>query len=173
MLLIAALSLLASACAPESLTDYIVDRNNNMDQGNITPDQSNNNNDHVQFAQVAQIMRDSCAAQAACHGSDTAFSPPRIANAGNATDEDVRAALEGVMSDVMAGTMLIAPGDPERSFLYRRMTDSRLGSIMPLGAPPLPESQLSIVRLWIEQGASYGDEEEQDMGDAPDMNSDM
>jgi hypothetical protein len=50
----------------------------------------------------------------------------------------------------------IAPGDPEASILYRRITPELCrGScrLMPLGKDPLPDEERELVRAWIEAGA--------------------
>ena len=59
--------------------------------------------------------------------------------------------------DVVAGgsaTMMV-PCDPDTSFLYDKvMTDTpSAGARMPLGGA-LSETEIEIIRLWIEQGAS-------------------
>jgi mono/diheme cytochrome c family protein len=48
----------------------------------------------------------------------------------------------------------IAPGDPENSVLYNKITDSGLyGGIMPAVGPPLTAEQISAIATWIEEGA--------------------
>ena len=53
--------------------------------------------------------------------------------------------------------LLVKPGDPEQSYLYRKLTDTHTeaggnGEEMPFDAR-LTATQLEIVRSWIEQGA--------------------
>jgi len=53
--------------------------------------------------------------------------------------------------------MLVKPGDPEQSYLYRKLTNTHTeaggnGDAMPFDAN-LTAEQLEIVRGWIEQGA--------------------
>ncbi|MCC6670372.1 MAG: hypothetical protein IT458_04880 [Planctomycetes bacterium] len=50
---------------------------------------------------------------------------------------------------------LIVPGDPENSFLYRKLVDRtpRIGAQMPLAKPPLDPRHKELVRRWILEGA--------------------
>ncbi len=49
----------------------------------------------------------------------------------------------------------IEPGSPEQSYLWRKVTrdPSVTGAFMPIGAPPLNQTQLDLLRSWIEAGA--------------------
>lgn len=52
----------------------------------------------------------------------------------------------------------VEPGKPEQSYLYHKLTGSHLeaggeGLQMPFAAPPLPQTQLDLIRRWIEEGA--------------------
>ena len=51
---------------------------------------------------------------------------------------------------------IIVPGDPEVSLLFLkvRRESPPVGAMMPLGGPPLAESQIELFRLWILQGAT-------------------
>ena len=46
----------------------------------------------------------------------------------------------------------VVPGNPEASRLYKRLLGEG-GQLMPLGGPPLPDSQIEIVKNWILAGA--------------------
>jgi len=48
--------------------------------------------------------------------------------------------------------LLVAPGDPDHSFLYDKLSSVKpaCGARMPYGIEPLPESALACVRGWIE-----------------------
>jgi hypothetical protein len=48
----------------------------------------------------------------------------------------------------------VVPGDPARSLLYRKVSEDNppVGSRMPLGGR-LTDEQITLIRLWIEQGA--------------------
>lgn len=52
----------------------------------------------------------------------------------------------------------IAPGDPENSYLYRKLAGTQLtaggeGERMPFGETPLTDAQLDLFRRWIAEGA--------------------
>ena len=48
----------------------------------------------------------------------------------------------------------IKPDDPANSYLYRKITGAGItGDRMPLGLPPLSDSQIRLVRDWIRRGA--------------------
>lgn len=52
----------------------------------------------------------------------------------------------------------ITPGNPENSFLFRKLAGTQStadgeGERMPFGETPLSESQLDLVRRWIAEGA--------------------
>jgi hypothetical protein len=51
---------------------------------------------------------------------------------------------------------LIIPGDPDGSFLFRKLADRNppIGDQMPLALPPLDPRGLALVRQWILEGAS-------------------
>lgn len=53
-------------------------------------------------------------------------------------------------------TALIVPGDPENSFLYRKLVhrSPTYGAQMPLALPPLAEHGMELVRRWILEGAT-------------------
>lgn len=58
-----------------------------------------------------------------------------------------------------AGWLRVAPGDPQRSFLWIKLTGPGpgQGSRMPLGAAPLPPEELQRIEEWILMGAPRGD----------------
>ncbi|HEY0159014.1 MAG TPA: hypothetical protein VGF28_17140 [Thermoanaerobaculia bacterium] len=48
----------------------------------------------------------------------------------------------------------VQPGDPDNSYLYRKITGSGItGERMPLSLPPLSAAQIALVRDWIRRGA--------------------
>ena len=53
------------------------------------------------------------------------------------------------------GLKLIAPGDPDNSYLYIKVTSGpgMSGSRMPQGGAPLPPTTIDALRDWIERGA--------------------
>ena len=61
-----------------------------------------------------------------------------------------------------ANNILVVPGDPDNSFLLKKLTGTGLGTIndsdykgqqMPLGGPYLEEDELTLIRQWIVAGA--------------------
>ena len=54
------------------------------------------------------------------------------------------------------GVPLVVPGDPEASYLYRKLVDRvpAAGDQMPQQQPPLSPHGKELVRLWILQGAT-------------------
>jgi hypothetical protein len=113
--------------------------------------------------QLAPLLAQSCAAERGCHGDEPAHS----------IDLDLRedragASLVAHPSQVRAGAVLVAPGDPANSFLLAKL-DGRLGPTegkqMPLdaatGAPvnvhsPQDIELRTLVEEWIRAGAPAG-----------------
>lgn len=65
--------------------------------------------------------------------------------------------LVGVKSS-QSPLLRVAPGKPEDSYLYRKLTGTQLaaggsGERMPFGEAPLSAADIEKVRLWIEAGA--------------------
>ncbi len=53
-----------------------------------------------------------------------------------------------------AGDDYIEPGDPNRSYLYRKITGNNIfGDRMPRGRPPLSQAKIDSIRKWILDGA--------------------
>ena len=64
--------------------------------------------------------------------------------------------LVGVAAPECAdGRLYIAPGDPERSYVYDKMSGREMcsGVQMPKDAAPLDEAQLATIAAWIAAGA--------------------
>jgi len=54
----------------------------------------------------------------------------------------------------MPSLMRVLPGDPQNSYLYRKITGSGItGDRMPFGGPTLTDTQIKLVRDWIRRGA--------------------
>lgn len=52
------------------------------------------------------------------------------------------------------GLNYIEPGDPDNSYLYKKITGTQTaGARMPRGEAPLPTALIDSVRSWIERGA--------------------
>lgn len=63
-------------------------------------------------------------------------------------------ATVGQPSTQMPSLMRVAPGDPDSSYLLRKLTGAGItGSRMPFGAPPLDDAKIRLVRDWIRRGA--------------------
>lgn len=57
-------------------------------------------------------------------------------------------------STQMPSLMRVAPGDPARSYLYRKVTGAGItGNRMPDSGPPLPDTHIKLIRDWIRRGA--------------------
>lgn len=63
--------------------------------------------------------------------------------------------LVGVPSTQIPLTPRVTPNDPERSYLYRKVTGASgiLGTRMPQAGPNLSEAHLKLIRDWIRRGA--------------------
>lgn len=62
--------------------------------------------------------------------------------------------LVSVRSRQQGSLLLVAPGDPEGSYLIRKLEGTAAeGAQMPLGGPPIPRTTIDFVRQWIAAGA--------------------
>jgi hypothetical protein len=62
--------------------------------------------------------------------------------------------LVGVASREVGSLPRVAPGDPDGSYLIRKLEGTAAdGGRMPLGAPPVPQATIGFVRQWIADGA--------------------
>jgi len=96
----------------------------------------------VEFARDIQPIFDkSCYS---CHG-------PKMQMAGLRLDEK-QAALAGGQS----GPVIVAAKSAESS-LYRRVAGLGEAARMPMGGKPLDDSQIALIRAWIDQGADWPD----------------
>lgn len=98
------------------------------------------------FERVQGLFDVSCASSG-CHGGQEWSAWPDL-RAGNAYDNIV-----GVESSQVIP--LVAPGQPDSSYLYLKLLpDTGIsGDRMPLGGPYLEPSTLETVYTWIERGA--------------------
>lgn len=88
-----------------------------------------------------------------CHSGASAPLGLRLDAAGSFTN------LVSVRSRQAGSLLRVAPGDPGRSYLVRKLEGTASeGGQMPLGGPPLPQSTIDFVRQWIADGALPGDE---------------
>jgi hypothetical protein len=70
---------------------------------------------------------------------------------------DAYASLVGIGSSQIA-MMRVAPRAPDKSYLMYKLLGTHAsvlgsGNMMPIGQPPLMESELETIRTWIAQGA--------------------
>jgi hypothetical protein len=144
---------MVSACTPpellqteETVTDVGTD--SSIDVGGQEIDVP----EEVTFGQVADIIRNSCAATPSCHGG-SGFTNFSVEAGGTASDVQVREALEDVTT--LDGFDLVAPEDAQVSALYLRLVDTGSKIMPPDGQPPLEQSEIETVRRWIEEGANY------------------
>ncbi len=90
-----------------------------------------------------------------CHS----LPPNKISNGNLSMGMDKAAAyasLVGKMSGsaTCAGRRLVVPGQPEQSLFFQKFSSTPpCGGRMPLGADPLTDAQLEMVRTWIANGA--------------------
>lgn len=89
-----------------------------------------------------------------CHRTEgiaeTLFGVPMHLTSGQAIDD-----LVNVPSALHEGWVLVVPGDPEASLLYRKVADDPppAGAVMPVFQPRLLDAELDLIRRWIEEGA--------------------
>ena len=100
------------------------------------------------FTRVQQEIFTPGCALAGCHGAIATQEGLLLAE-GSAYQ-----AIVNVPSRQMPALARVAPGDPANSYLYRKVTGAGItGDRMPLGAPPLSEAKITLVRDWILRGA--------------------
>lgn len=62
--------------------------------------------------------------------------------------------LVGVPSQQAGSLLRVDPGDPDNSYLIRKLEGTASqGQLMPLGGPPIPQTTIDFVRQWISDGA--------------------
>ncbi len=64
--------------------------------------------------------------------------------------------LVGVPSAEQSSLLRVKPGDPDSSYIVRKLQGGPgiSGGQMPLGGPPLPQSTIDTIRQWITDGAA-------------------
>ena len=73
----------------------------------------------------------------------------------NLTEGKAHGDLVNVPSRQKPEFLLVSPGNPDDSYLLRKMTgEGIIGERMPTGLPALPEEQVAMIREWIRSGAS-------------------
>jgi len=117
--------------------------------GSPLPDGTND--EPVSFSrQVEPILTSVCAT---CHqqggAADLEGIPLRL------TADAAYDMLVGRASVQQSDLLLVAPGDAEQSYVFQKISRDNppVGLRMPQFAPPLPETQIALIRDWIDQGA--------------------
>jgi hypothetical protein len=114
----------------------------------------------IRFEQdVYPILLKSCIE---CHGPDQIDRRGRTRKARAGLRLDSR---EAILAGGVSETVMIVPGDPEKSDLYRVLVlpiDHE--DFMPYNRDPLPADEIETVRRWIAEGADFG-EWEKGLGD--------
>ncbi|MCC6646424.1 MAG: fibronectin type III domain-containing protein [Polyangiaceae bacterium] len=98
---------------------------------------------------VQPFLTDTCASDG-CHSNNNPQATLTL------TKGFSYASMVGVASVEKPAELRVAPGDPSKSYLYKKATGSVdiVGQAMPPGAaPPLTAPQKELLRLWIVQGA--------------------
>jgi len=95
----------------------------------------------------ATVFTTSCAF-ANCHGSNPQQGMSLVAGQTHSNTVNVASRQQPSLDR-------IEPGSPEQSYLWRKVTrePSVSGAFMPIGAPPLNQTQLDLLRSWILAGA--------------------
>ena len=86
---------------------------------------------------IAPIFRASCEK---CHGAKNIQAKLRLDS------------QDGILQGGVSGKIII-PGNSRDSLLMKRLLGLTDAPRMPFGADPLPDSQIEIIRAWIDQGA--------------------
>jgi mono/diheme cytochrome c family protein len=106
--------------------------------------------DAVTFVAVNRIFARNCAI---CHNSAGASG---VANLNLEPESSYAAIVSQKASET--DMLRIAPGQPERSYLFTKITGEHIkaggsGGQMPLGMSALSAQNIATIRRWIEQGA--------------------
>ncbi|QXD16765.1 hypothetical protein GQ464_007455 [Rhodocaloribacter litoris] len=104
--------------------------------------------DTVSFAAVQSIFTSNCAFSG-CHAGT--FPAQGL----NLSAGQAYANIVNVPSQEEPSLDRVEPGDPDRSYLFMKITGAPgiRGERMPLGRPPLSAEQIERIRRWIEAGA--------------------
>jgi hypothetical protein len=130
LLLIALVALLGASCSDlTTSTDMVFD-------AKAPPAET--------FTSIQQEVFDGFCAVSGCHAD---------AEYPNLSARQAYANIVGVRST--QGLKLVAPGQPDSSYLYIKIAggSGMIGARMPYRRPELPDSTIGAVRRWIEGGA--------------------
>jgi Protein of unknown function (DUF1553)/Protein of unknown function (DUF1549)/Concanavalin A-like lectin/glucanases superfamily/Planctomycete cytochrome C len=90
---------------------------------------------------IRPILSDKCYT---CHGPDNSKRLSKL-----------RFDTEAGAKQDLGGRFAIVPGDTAKSEIIRRITAANPAVRMPLGGAPLSETEIALIRAWIEQGAQW------------------
>lgn len=98
----------------------------------------------------ADIFSNNCAISG-CHDGTGSSLPGSM----NLRAENAFSNIVGVSSVEKPALNRVEPGDPDNSYLVRKLEGGPdiNGSRMPFGRPPLSQSQIDRIREWIDKGA--------------------
>lgn len=97
----------------------------------------------------ANIFTPKCV-NAGCHPGGGA--PMSLAN-GQSYNTLVGPGGTGVTSSGYAPLLRVSPGNAANSVLYLKVSGTTLGTIMPVGRPPLSAAEVTAIQTWINNGA--------------------
>jgi hypothetical protein len=120
------------------------DENDGGGKGCVPPDVPS-----ISYAGNIQPIYDTSCALAGCHlGAAPAFGLTLAAG-------ESYAATVGVPSNERPKLDLVAPGDPDDSYLVRKIEGGPdiAGDLMPIDAPPLDPDEIAAIRQWITECA--------------------
>ncbi len=104
--------------------------------------------DATGYAGVIQVFDASCVS---CHPGTDTF--PDL-------ETDLCGDLVNVESLNYESDLLVVPGSAEDSVLWHKLEGTEgFGGTMPLGGDPLSQAQRDVVKDWINDGATCGDDE--------------
>jgi hypothetical protein len=107
-----------------------------------------------QFAMIQREIFDQSCIQAACHNAATRSGNLSLI-AGQSYDNLVNVVPDNAAA-AAEGWLRVTPDSTENSYIIHKLTGDLSpseGSMMPLGAAPLPPDQIEMISAWILAGA--------------------
>jgi hypothetical protein len=103
----------------------------------------------VDFKTQIQPIFDRNCALSGCHAAGSA-SGGMVLDAGQSYSN-----LVNVASSEVGPDKRVVPGSSAASYIIEKLTHTtpRSGDRMPLGGDPLPDDQINLIRMWIDEGA--------------------
>jgi hypothetical protein len=103
----------------------------------------------VDFKTQIQPIFDQNCALSGCHASGSA-SGGMVLDAGQSYTN-----LVNVTSTEVAPDKRVVPGKSTASYIIEKLTHNppRSGERMPLGGDPLPDTEINLIKTWIDEGA--------------------